>query len=45
MPDLDDADGDTVALNAPSRTFDLVTNAFDDYFNAIVRCRWLQQLP
>ncbi|MCP4455694.1 MAG: hypothetical protein GY809_29900 [Planctomycetes bacterium] len=32
MPALDDADGDEVALNAPSRTFDLVANAFDDGF-------------
>lgn len=32
MPALADADGDTVALNAPSRTFDLVANTFDDAF-------------
>jgi len=32
MPDLKDADGETVALNAPSRTFDLGANAFDDAF-------------
>jgi OmcA/MtrC family decaheme c-type cytochrome len=37
MPALDDANGDTVGLNAPSRTFDLAANAFDDtYFNDIV---------
>jgi OmcA/MtrC family decaheme c-type cytochrome len=29
---LDNADGDEIALNAPSRTFDLVANAFDDGF-------------
>jgi OmcA/MtrC family decaheme c-type cytochrome len=32
LPALDNADGDEVALNAPSRTFDLVTNAFVDGF-------------
>jgi len=32
MPALDDANGDEVALNAPSRTFDLGANAFDDGF-------------
>lgn len=32
MPALDDANGDEVALDAPSRTFDLVANAFDDGF-------------
>ncbi len=32
MPALDDADGETVALNAPSRTFDFGANAFDDDF-------------
>ena len=32
MPALKDADGETVALNAPSRTFDLGANAFDDTF-------------
>jgi len=36
MPDLEDADGETVALNAPSRTFDLIANDFVDYFNEIV---------
>jgi OmcA/MtrC family decaheme c-type cytochrome len=38
MPALDDANGDTVGLNAPSRTFDLTANAFDDaYFGDIVK--------
>jgi len=32
MPELKDADGVQVALNAPSRTFDLGTNDFDDDF-------------
>ncbi|MCF7975380.1 MAG: hypothetical protein K9N55_16305, partial [Phycisphaerae bacterium] len=32
MPALKDAEGTTVALNAPSRTFDLAANAFDDGF-------------
>ncbi len=32
MPELVDADGVALALNAPSRTFDLGTNAFDDEF-------------
>ncbi len=32
MPQLKDADGMTVALDAPSRTFDLTMNAFDDAF-------------
>jgi OmcA/MtrC family decaheme c-type cytochrome len=36
LPDLEDADGDTVALNAPSRTFDLLANDFVDYFDEIV---------
>jgi len=38
MPQLQDADGLTLGLNAPSRTFDLTTNAFDDaYFSDIVK--------
>jgi OmcA/MtrC family decaheme c-type cytochrome len=38
MPVLDDANGDEVAMNAPSRTFDLGANAFDDdYFPDVVR--------
>ena len=32
MPTLEDADGVTLALDAPSRTFDLASNAFDDEF-------------
>ncbi len=32
MPVLEDADGVTLALDAPSRTFDLADNAFDDDF-------------
>jgi OmcA/MtrC family decaheme c-type cytochrome len=32
MPELADADGETVSLNAPSRTFDLASNDFDDGF-------------
>jgi len=32
LPALADADGQTVALNAPSRTFDFGANAFDDGF-------------
>jgi len=36
MPELLDASGTTVALNAPNRTFDLITNSFDDgYFAPI----------
>jgi OmcA/MtrC family decaheme c-type cytochrome len=38
MPDLDNAGGVQVALNAPSRTFDLGANAFDDgFYPAIVK--------
>ncbi len=37
MPELEDADGVTLALDAPSRTFDLATNDFDDdYYSPIV---------
>jgi OmcA/MtrC family decaheme c-type cytochrome len=37
MPALEDADGVTLALDAPSRTFDLGTNDFDDeYYSPIV---------
>jgi OmcA/MtrC family decaheme c-type cytochrome len=32
MPDLVDADGETISLDAPSKTFDLVTDDFDDDF-------------
>jgi OmcA/MtrC family decaheme c-type cytochrome len=32
MPDLLDADGETISLDAPSRTFDLATDDFDDDF-------------
>jgi len=32
MPELENADGVQVALNSPSKTFDLGTNAFDDDF-------------
>jgi OmcA/MtrC family decaheme c-type cytochrome len=38
MPALEDADGDVLALNAPSRTFDLGTNDFDDdFYSPIVK--------
>ncbi len=37
IPALEDADGVTLALDAPSRTFDLGANDFDDeYYNPIV---------
>jgi len=37
MPELEDGNGVTFALDAPSRTFDLGTNDFDDdYYNPIV---------
>jgi OmcA/MtrC family decaheme c-type cytochrome len=36
LPRLDNADGDSVGLNAPSKTFDLGANAFDDYYPDIV---------
>jgi OmcA/MtrC family decaheme c-type cytochrome len=38
-PGLLNADNETVALNAPSRTFNIVTNAFEDNFfgNSIVK--------
>jgi OmcA/MtrC family decaheme c-type cytochrome len=37
MPQLKDAAGTTLGLNAPSKTFDLAKNAFDDaYFKDIV---------
>ncbi|MBE0619599.1 MAG: hypothetical protein IH605_03310 [Burkholderiales bacterium] len=36
MPALKDANGDTVGLDAPSKTFDLTTNAFVTYFSDIV---------
>jgi OmcA/MtrC family decaheme c-type cytochrome len=36
MPELLDADGETIALDAPSRTFDLATADFDDdYYSPI----------
>jgi hypothetical protein len=38
MPALEDADGMTLALDAPSRTFDLADNDFvDDFYSPIVR--------
>jgi OmcA/MtrC family decaheme c-type cytochrome len=38
MPALQNADGVVVALNAPSRTFDLGANAFaDDFYSPIVK--------
>lgn len=38
MPELKDAAGTVLGLNAPSRTFDLTKNAFDDaYFGDIVK--------
>jgi OmcA/MtrC family decaheme c-type cytochrome len=38
MPELQDADGVTLALDAPSRTFDLAANDFvDDFYNPIVK--------
>jgi hypothetical protein len=38
MPALEDADGVTLALDAPSRTFDLASNEFvDDFYSPIVR--------
>lgn len=38
MPALKTADGITIALNSPSRTFDLSANAFDDtFYSPIVR--------
>jgi len=37
IPELEDADGAILALDAPSRTFDLATNDFDDdYYSPIV---------
>jgi len=37
MPELEDAEGVTFALDSPNRTFDLGTNAFDDdYYSPIV---------
>ncbi|MEE9458807.1 MAG: hypothetical protein V3V84_03485 [Candidatus Bathyarchaeia archaeon] len=38
IPELEDATGEVVSLNAPSRTFDLVTNDFDDdFYSPIVK--------
>jgi OmcA/MtrC family decaheme c-type cytochrome len=38
MPALENADGVTLALNAPSRTFDLTANDFaDDFYSPIVK--------
>ncbi len=38
MPALENADGVTLALNAPSRTFDLGANAFaDDFYSPIAK--------
>ncbi len=37
IPELEDADGEVIALDAPSRTFDLATDDFDDdYYSDIV---------
>ena len=37
MPELEDADGNVVTLDSPSRTFDLATDDFDDdYYSPIV---------
>jgi len=37
MPELEDADGDVITLDSPSRTFDLATDDFDDdYYSPIV---------
>ncbi len=37
MPELKDADGEVISLDAPSRTFDLATADFDDdYYSPIV---------
>jgi OmcA/MtrC family decaheme c-type cytochrome len=37
IPELEDAEGEVIALNAPSRTFDLATDDFDDdYYSDIV---------
>jgi len=36
MPALKNADGNTVGLDAPSKTFDLATNKFVTYFSPIV---------
>jgi OmcA/MtrC family decaheme c-type cytochrome len=38
IPTLEDADGVVIALDAPSRTFDLATNEFDDdFYDPIVK--------
>ncbi len=38
IPELEDATGEVVSLNAPSRTFDLATNDFDDdFYSPIVK--------
>ena len=38
MPELENADGEVISLDSPSRTFDLATNDFDDdYFDPIVK--------
>jgi OmcA/MtrC family decaheme c-type cytochrome len=34
---VDDADGEEVAINAVSKTFDIASNDFDDYFDPIVK--------
>jgi len=36
IPTLEDADGVTLALDAQSKTFDIATNDFDDYYDPIV---------
>lgn len=38
LPTLKNGDGETLALNAPSRTFDLAANAFaDDFYSPIAK--------
>jgi len=40
MPELENADGVQVAINSPSRTFDLYTNDFDDdFYSDIVKVK------
>jgi hypothetical protein len=36
MPELEDADGVTLALDAPSKTYDIATGEFVDYYDPIV---------
>jgi OmcA/MtrC family decaheme c-type cytochrome len=37
LPDLQNADGETLALDAPSRTFDLGANDFVEFYDPIVK--------